>query len=871
MLGAISALKINPRVERADSSICCPLEPEEYDYNRIPADIKLAKIHGKAKRVYADENKESQTCQCCGLPITGKQIPLAASLEKLAHLGSGYPLYFNFTKYAIGMLLMMFFVGGIYNLVTNIETGDCSDSTANAQKAYCIQGFIHSFIISNKREESESLRIQAVLNLITVFMVMFFFHYLRYKIRKMNVEADEKTVTPSDYAIEIQDLPEDISDEELKTWIYQIAGHQDIEILRITKVYAISKYVKLINKKSNFEMKKAKLEIQPEYMRFITRKMTLGKKKIKQVSGNDDVKKVQINTKLNSISQKIQGFEGMDRLKRCPVVYVTFKTAQQAEEIRNLKKADTSRFYHIFFSEDEFTRHDFGEKKVKIRRAPEPSDILWENIEYIGQEKLKIRLLTYIGTFMATCFGIILVVNYSQGMAQSHYGKSSGVAQGLSIVVSLVIFLTNSILAQIIKYLTSFEKHITYTHYLRGVAQKLSIAQFMNTALTNLFAQLILASSGSVSSGLENLNIYGKGGLLENMYYIFITNAFLPPILTILDPSYFLKLFQRRRLEKKGSHNKLTQMKANLLYEGPILDLPFKYAGMIKTVLLATFYTPAMPFALIFTTVGLALWFWADKWVLIRRLVLPKSINNDLTDSMVEYLEWAVFTFAAGNVVYVYTLKNSLGEFAFDDTSRALVWVTLGISLFHIYFPMEALNKKLLPIHQKACETKTFSEARLNFTTDYDIENPLTHKSALKKHIQRLGRSAEPEMKEKAMVLHGLKAGYVLGLTQLLNPKTTDRTNIHEMEDPNENEEHEIDWNFLHIYMRKIQENQQDALIKQSVKHTPILGALVRGLYNPNPKPKKITICDRAEKLCTEEENILTPSTPNNKIYPILN
>jgi len=135
----------------------------------------------------------------------------------------------------------------------------------------------------------------------------------------------------------------------------------------------------------------------------------------------------------------------------------------------------------------------------------------------------------------------------------------------------------------------------------------------LNTALINLFAQLILAKTDSVSSSLENLNFYGKGGLLENMYYVFITNAFLPPLLNIFDSGYFFKLFKRYFLEKKGSSNKMNQMKANSLYEGPNFDLPLKYAGMIKTVLLATFYAPAIPFSLVYTIIGLGLWFWTDK------------------------------------------------------------------------------------------------------------------------------------------------------------------------------------------------------------------------------------------------------------------
>lgn len=49
------------------------------------------------------------------------------------------------------------------------------------------------------------------------------------------------------------------------------------------------------------------------------------------------------------------------------------------------------------------------------------------------------------------------------------------------------------------------------------------------------------------------------------------------------------------------------------LYEGPVLAMPTKYAGMIKMVLLATFYAPALPFALIYTIPGLILWYWADK------------------------------------------------------------------------------------------------------------------------------------------------------------------------------------------------------------------------------------------------------------------
>ena len=97
--------------------------------------------------------------------------------------------------------------------------------------------------------------------------------------------------------------------------------------------------------------------------------------------------------------------------------------------------------------------------------------------------------------------------------------------------------------------------------------------------------------------------------------------------------------------------------------------------------------------------------------------MLSRSISKDLTDTAVEYLEWAACTFAVGNIIYVYTLKNSANELAFTDTGRSLIWITLGISLFHIYFPMEMLNKKFLKIKNEGSVAVDFDEAELKFDT----------------------------------------------------------------------------------------------------------------------------------------------------------
>jgi hypothetical protein len=62
---------------------------------------------------------------------------------------------------------------------------------------------------------------------------------------------------------------------------------------------------------------------------------------------------------------------------------------------------------------------------------------------------------------------------------------------------------------------------------------------------------------------LNSINFYGGGGLIINIHYIFISNAIVMALNTIIDLGYFIKLFARRRALKQGVNCKLTQKQAN--------------------------------------------------------------------------------------------------------------------------------------------------------------------------------------------------------------------------------------------------------------------------------------------------------------------
>jgi len=797
-----------------------PQEDTGYNPFQVPADLNMARKHGIAKRVYAlkPERKynevEPEVCPCCGLATKGDLIPLTAGVSSFYHLGSGYPLYFRFIKYAIAMLLAMLLVSGIYNLVTNVVQGDCTSQDSTAPYTYCIKGYILSFTLANKRENKDFLTAQLALNLATVIVIMVFFHYLRYQFRKTEIAADDATVTPSDYTIEIENIDADACNSEIKQWLMTFATpEQPIEVERIVRPYAINKYIEVVNKISNLK----------------TQRNTITHSG--QALNSEQQTRIQtIDTEVQTLETQVNQLK-KEGLKKATLIFVTFRKAEQAVFIASkFKRPLIAEVLGFLVSTVYNTSHTFKGQRVHVRRAPEPTDVLWPNLGYTKQERNRTRILSNsITLFMIILsFAIIILVNWGQSEAVKHYGKESGVVQGLSIIASLVIVVTNSLLAMLIDFLAKYEKHYTFTHYLRGVAQKLAIAQFLNTALTNLFAELILSQNNSeqekAENGFQDVNIYAKGGLLENMYWVFITNAFLTPVLAIFDPIYIMKRgFQwlAERKEKKGEKSTMNQKAAHILYEGPVMAMPTKYAGMIKIVLLATFYAPAIPFSLIYTIPGLALWYWADKYTLLRRNALPNAIDDDLADAMVEYLEWAAATFACGNILYVFTLKDQFDEFAFNDTAKSLVWITLGISLFHIIFPMEALNQKLFPIEDLVTETQTFEEARLGFPTDYDIENPLTHAKALRDYFKRLKSSAS--MAKSAQVKKMVDTGIFSKLKAenfeaILTP--TGNTTI-KQQDPDEDE---IDFGGLDDYAAQVEKQKVNATPNGNVEQGPSLG-----------------------------------------------
>lgn len=696
-------------------------DKEAYDPFQTPPDFQMAINHGKAKKVYKPQahviskSITKRVCPCCGLPIHGEQIPLEAKLNDLYHLGSGYALYFKLTKYCIVLLGIILIISGLFNLVTNKAENNCAPEDTQDSSSYCIQSFIISYTIANKRNNSYFFNIQMVLNLFTVIALFAFAQYMRYASAKTTIEIEHNVLTPADYTIQVTGIPPNTKDEEIKEWIESLGGSKHrIKCKKINRAYDIRDYIKLYQDKDGL-ISKFNLE-------------------------HDHITRYMVEEEIQEVDKKIKNLKEKD-LKLTNRVFISFEKPEDARFLINKSHGGilshwlTALKKH-FVSEP----NKFDGTGATISKAPEPTDIIWENQGVSQRENFKRRLASDIwgATLITICFILLVLISFGQSKAIKHWGKQSqSIIRLLSGISSILVITITTIIARATIYLSRREKHSTYTSYFTGVTKRLCVAMFINTAFTTIFAKLVsVAFHADGDDTSDEFNFYRSGGLLENIFYVFISNATLTPLYNLLDPFHFIKAYKRKKARELGEGNPITQQKAHELFEEVEMDLSYQNSFLVKTVLVSAFFAPAVPFALIISILGLILNYWVDKYLLLRRNSLPISLGNDLNTYMLSVLEWTSCAFSIGNLLFILTLEDSSHLSVFSNVSKIIVLLAIFLSLLHTFFPMDFFSSKLLRNQQASMDNKLYDDSRVQFPTDYDIENPVTSREGIRNFIE---------------------------------------------------------------------------------------------------------------------------------------
>lgn len=121
----------------------------------------------------------------------------------------------------------------------------------------------------------------------------------------------------------------------------------------------------------------------------------------------------------------------------------------------------------------------------------------------------------------------------------------------------------------------------------------------------------------------------------------------------------------------------VSQAEANLYYENMQIDLANKYTNIYRFMLFSAGVTLLFPPALIICLMTLFVYYWEDKYLLLRRYVVPHKLNFRLTEKMQKMLWSFPLMMSIANFIIMFVPIQDGQAFVDGKYSKGFYYLSL--------------------------------------------------------------------------------------------------------------------------------------------------------------------------------------------------
>ena len=380
----------------------------------------------------------------------------------------------------------------------------------------------------------------------------------------------------------------------------------------------------------------------------------------------------------------------------------------------------------------------FNGRVLNIKRAPEPTDIIWENLRFSRWNRLIRQIATLVilaAILVCSCFILIGLANWQRDMRDSN--ENSTKVSFSSIPAAAIILLVNILLDLAIRLMSFLERHHTYTDQTLSTARKLTVVLSLNTLLFPLLANL------------DSDEWYGQSGLANNIFWVAISTAFAKSIIKLLHPLAMWRRLRRWDITRAASRSDSTvfvsQAKANYYYQNEEIDIADCYSDLMVRFILALAYTPLLPVIVPITILGYLFDYLVNKVVLLRLSCRPKVLSEKITFKMLFFVKPALVLYGLSILFFFKNLNP-------DTQPIGIIAAVIGCSFWPVHTLLFSVLFRISK--EKSVNSKCFAEIVNNFfpvlpTQTYEMANPVTRTQAM---LELSIRYSKPRDRPKASV-----------------------------------------------------------------------------------------------------------------------
>jgi Cytosolic domain of 10TM putative phosphate transporter len=366
----------------------------------------------------------------------------------------------------------------------------------------------------------------------------------------------------------------------------------------------------------------------------------------------------------------------------------------------------------------------YNKASIRVLPAPEPSNVIYENLRYNRCDKCLGRFAVTLVSFLILCVSFTIAyfaLSYQRDLPrdgtscpssgvtaeQAQYDsdmlacycrglgtdmlddpnvdcldflKTFALTKTLVGLTTLTIVLVNLLLRVIFRRIVRWEKHYSLTREQNAVATKLFYGLFVNTGIVLLFVHASFSGGAYEDFQPAWYEMVGVPILLTMMVSVFSPHIFP------LARAYMGRCQRRNCLRRDATE---TELKA--IFEGEQFELAERHAIILNVVFVAFFYTAGMPLLTFLAFASLSCMYWFDKISFFRFYRLPPRYDDSLSLGMLDLLPFAVMTRLA-MAVWLYTSPTLEQE---NNTSASNA--SLG-GAYLVHVPNRVLASHVLPL-----------------------------------------------------------------------------------------------------------------------------------------------------------------------------
>lgn len=756
-------------------------------------DLNKAIDHMNANKIYdyskLDHNNIN-LCDDCYSPIPDKtNIPYfsyCTDTKNFSIFGTGVYLYFSFIKYQILVLLLLSIVVSIPQITfsreysieisrycmnqlnTSSSLKKCPDdylgsnqNRTNITKNYYLNNMTYMnydvyFNMSSQIALDNQIQIPKVFNmtiihLITQFTLVIINMIVILVVYNIHLEADLLNITPEDFTLLISNLP---LEENL---LYKSLEHFNVPIHEVNRAYKIKDYC----------------DIKQKYIQYKKKYNYIMNKKISHFGNFRKESKKEILSEIDRLNNLLIKYKNIDKVNNLSyntdTAFVIFPNTSDYSKFESQFPNSTLKYllyliiYALYSSilrpVVSIEKLNYYKKKISlhVEKAPEPTDIIWENLEFTFFNRFKRKILIYL---VALCLLIIsfislLFISRAQGSVTSEYIV---IKYLISFSFSISIAIINILLNVIMELLTKFEKNRSYTEFYLSYSIKLTIFWFINQAILPV-----------IITAFEDWNY--KEILIQNSFIFFLTNAFITPLTTIFDFSHYYKKYKRYSLINKFKFNsddiQYTQGELNQIFENTDINIAYKYAYISKTILMTIFYIPILPCGIFISLTGMGLLYLIEKYKITNHYKKPPTISSEICFTYLDSFKIIVFIYSVS--VYIFHNESPYSNYFNFSLFSIIFFGILLIIPYSNYMKIDLI---------KVNSIDNYEEEYFNFATNYEIQNPLTKRGCLYKILSRLKTRNVISEEEYNDYNCRLNNGEIIDLLEVYKDKTSSDSNV---------------------------------------------------------------------------------------------